>query len=660
MASTTSSATRSLTTLLQQSTINDHEEFLRASNAALKKFKNDTNAQHVKVVALLSLDRYDDALKVFEDGGERLKEKAPLERAYALYKVGNLEKAENLAREIGGSRGMNHIEAQATYRLEKFSRAAELYKHLASEAAEGRDETSDLRINSGATDAQLEWSGQGHLASKKKPDREDLEVFDTAYNAACGNIARGEFGQGEVLLRRAKDLCNALEDLSDKEKTAEILPIIVQQIYVSSMLGKTDDVEKLSLQITLEQQIDSIPDLETRTIAQNNSVASSTKLANPYLSHRIFHSVSALPKTAKPFEFQSDVLRRNSYAIDILSLKYTGVANSTSSSLSKQPSPTTSTRVNTISVLNAAAHAQNQVGKAGLKEILPLLEKRPNDVGLLLTIIQLYLLTNNHGSAISLLESFLKRLEETTSETDQDVRFAPGLVGVLVSLYSTQGRKSHIRTELAKAASYWRRKSKPSPALFRAAGQSLLGNSRSEDLAEAGKIFASLRQQDDKDHFAIAGYVASYATIDSSKITSDVERLTPVSRLISGIDAAALEDAGVPHAPTLGASERNKKRAADDSAKPAKKRVRKARLPKNYDPSKPPDQERWLPLRDRLSYRPKGKKGKQKAAAVTQGGISEKGEESLPLAAGGGKVIVEKAGGIGGGKAKKKSKGGKR
>ena len=39
---------------------------------------------------------------------------------------------------------------------------------------------------------------------KKKPGREDVEAFETAYNAACGSIARGELRQGEVLLKRAK------------------------------------------------------------------------------------------------------------------------------------------------------------------------------------------------------------------------------------------------------------------------------------------------------------------------------------------------------------------------------------------------------------------------------------------------------------------------
>lgn len=42
----------------------------------------------------------------------------------------------------------------------------------------------------------------------------------------------------------------------------------------------------------------------------------------------------------------------------------------------------------------------------------------------------------------------------------------------------------------------------------------------------------------------------------------------------------------------------------DDIAKKAKKK-RKIRLPKRYDPKVKPDPERWLPKRERSTYRPK-------------------------------------------------------
>ena len=349
-------------------------------------------------------------------------------------------------------------------------------------------------------------------------------------------------------------------------------------------------------------------------------------------------------------------MRRNSLTLDLLASKYTGVANSTSKALSEQKMPTTTAGTNGLSVLNAAAHAQSRLGKLGLKEILPLLEKRPTDLGLIMTIVQLYILTNNHGSAITVMESFLKRLDESREPTDQDVRFAPGLVAVVVSLYTIQGRKSHIKTELAKAASYWRRKSKPQSKLLRAAGLVLLESPNEEDLKTAAEIFDTLRKQDSSDRFAIAGYVASYATTSPSQIESEVDKLTAVSRLTTGIDAAALEEAGIAQTTAATTTTASRKRGLEGKEKAANKRVRKSRLPKDLDPSKPPDPERWLPLRDRSSYRPKGKKGRQKAAAMTQGGVSDKGSESLNIAASDGVIKPASSGVVSSSKTKHKKK----
>jgi signal recognition particle subunit SRP72 len=90
------------------------------------------------------------------------------------------------------------------YRAEDFEKAAATYRELSGDLSDAQDEEYDLRINSAAVDAQLEWAGRGQTVQKKKPAREDLEAFETAYNAACCSIARGELAQAEVCLRRAK------------------------------------------------------------------------------------------------------------------------------------------------------------------------------------------------------------------------------------------------------------------------------------------------------------------------------------------------------------------------------------------------------------------------------------------------------------------------
>jgi signal recognition particle subunit SRP72 len=380
-------------------------------------------------------------------------------------------------------------------------------------------------------------------------------------------------------------------------------------------------------------------------IATVNSLAAA-KTENFFLIERTLASVPKLKPTEKHFEHQASILELDRYAIDLQLLKFSGVAYSTASIIAKSPSPTVSPYVSSLGAINAAANAKCETGKVGLKQILPLLEERPNDVGLLLVIIQLYILTNNPAQATTLLEALFMRLESSKEPADHDVRFAPGLVALVVSLYRSTGRKAPIKEELGKAASYWRRKENSSPSLLQAAGATLLESSNPENLEAAGEIFSSLRTRDPNDRAAIAGFVASYATTDLHKASLELEKLTPVSRLISGVDAAALEDAGVPSLPVAPSQVASKKRQAETSEKekPTKARkISKSKMPKEFVEGKQMDPERWLPLRDRSSYRPKGKKGKKKAADLTQGGVVKEEPESLELAGGAGTVKVEKS-----------------
>lgn len=104
---------QSLSALLQQTTIDDHDEILKACNALLKQSKNDAGTLHTKVVALLKLDRYEDALQVLIDAGPALENEAQLENSYALYKTGQLSEARHIAKGITTNRGARHVEAQA-------------------------------------------------------------------------------------------------------------------------------------------------------------------------------------------------------------------------------------------------------------------------------------------------------------------------------------------------------------------------------------------------------------------------------------------------------------------------------------------------------------------------------------------------------------------
>ncbi|PWY87717.1 signal recognition particle protein [Aspergillus heteromorphus CBS 117.55] len=647
--------TQALSSLLQRASIDDHEEVLQSSIAALAKSKSDLRAQHVKAVALLKLDRYDDCLRVFEEAGDGLKKTAALEYAYVLYKSGQLESAIDVVSRLAGDRGALHLEAQASYRSEKFRRAAEIYDELFQAEASQLNEENDLRINAWATDAQLQWKGYPEFVRHNRPTREDLEAFETVYNAACLSIAKGEFRQGEVLLKRAKELCRTSEDLTPEDRNAELLPIAVQQLYVLLRQGKSEEAQSVLEEISVKE----IPELSTRKIAQTNITLARGASANPFALYKALHETPETPDSDKLFDYQDNITTGNSHAADLLVQKYDGIIRSTSKALSQAAYPSTEPRAGLLSVYNAAAHARGETGTKALKSILAALENRPKDIGLALTAVQLYVAAGNTTSAITTLEKTLQLLDESTSEQDKAVRFNPGLLGILVSLYKLEGRKVQIRSELAKAATYWQSQAEPPASLLRAAAASLLHSDDRSDLVMAGDLFKSLYQKDTKDRFSVAGYVASQATLDYSKVQAQVDSLPSVAELISGVNVSSLESAGISpsssaNAAAAAALAGARKRPSANKEDRGTKRVRKSRFPKDYDPSKTADPERWLPLRDRSSYRPKGRKGKQRAAERTQGGVvSEKAEESTVSSA----AQQKPQGGGGGANSKKKKKG---
>ncbi|KAH0376951.1 signal recognition particle protein, partial [Aureobasidium melanogenum] len=653
-----------LASLLGQASITDHDQVLSACETTLAKSKNDLQALQVKIVALLNLDRFQDAIATVEAGGEDIKQRARLEYAYALYKNGQPAKAAEVARQDTNEsdRGLRHVEAQASYRHQDFERAAELYRKLSTQRGSVNNEDMDLRINTGATHAQLEWAGRASADAPQKPSREDMEAFETAYNAACQSIARDELGQAEVLLRRAKELCEASE-MDQEEKDAEIVPISIQQLYVLIRQGRLDDAQALAATID-SKDVHAFHDSSTQFVAQTNTAATSTETTNPYLTHRTLYKTPSTILPDKPFTYQSAAIQRNNYTLDLLAHKYDGIIRSTAS---LAQTPTLDSATVSLSAFGAAAHARNQAGKEALKSVLPVLERRPNDIGLLLVCMQLYIHASNPAAAISLLENFFARLSSSSEASAQDVRYAPGLIGVLVSLYASRGQQSHARSELAKVARYWRQHSNPPISsralghLYKSAGAALLESSAPADQQFAAELFTFLHEKDSSDRYASAGLVAALARANPSAIDAEkLSALTPLDRLVSNIDVSALEAAGVAKSTPTIASTSTKRPAPSDSTpatKPKPKKLKKSKTPKDFDPAKKLDPERWLPIKDRSSYRPKGKKAKARQAMFMQGGaVAEDSGAGSGASTPAAQVVEAKSANK---KSKKKGKGGK-
>lgn len=602
----------SLSALLKNSSLEDHEQILEACNKTLKTSSSDIQAQHVKVVALLKLDRYEEAVKFVEGAGDNLRKTAALEYAYALYKTGRLQEAVEVSSQLQ-ERGARHVEAQARYRLEDALKTLEVYERLKSQG--NANEDFDLRVNQSAIDAQVQWLGVAESKSIRKTAREDLEAFETAYNAACGSIARGEYAQAEILLRRAKEICKHSDELTDQQRREELLPISVQQLFVLLCLGKTAEAEEIAHEINTNEALD----VSTRKVAQNNLLLTSP-IDNPFLAYKSFHMAPKVPSEDKLFSYQDIPLKSNETTLDLQAYKFDGLTKSAS-----QPRPLSLSPDHLLSSYSqAAARAKNETNKAAIRRILPALEREPNSIGTIITLVQLYVLCGNSTSAVELLESSLKRLEASVAEEEQDIRFNAVLLSILISLYKHRGQRAHVKQELAKAASHWRTRSNAPASLLSAAGVSLLESQNDEDIRAASDIFAKLKEQQPQDKATTAGYVASHVVAEGSQDQLDTDKLTPVEDLIRDVDVTAIENAGIPqpsNALAIAQLGTTRKRGAPNGGEAKPKRIRKSRLPKDYDANKKPDPERWLPMKDRSYYRPPKGKKKNKRGGETQGGV---------------------------------------
>jgi signal recognition particle subunit SRP72 len=362
-----------------------------------------------------------------------------------------------------------------------------------------------------------------------------------------------------------------------------------------------------------------------------NSAVLRTLEENPFLALRLVEDV--LPKdTENMFTYQRTKLDQLKAISSLRAQKLCGIGSGAGRS--------EETEFPHLSLVMVAADARLAQNGDALRTCQRLMKSRPLDLGLVLAAIQLHLRKKDTGSAAAALESYLRRLESQGGAEHAHVRFLPGLVALAVSLYRVWGRGRQARAELAYAAEHHAKtKGVLSTGLLREAGLELVTSLDEADAAVAGTAFNEVLKMVLDDVLSMAGSVAAASTTGDTAREKYVDQLPASRELVGDADIRSLLGAGVVST-TSPAGQAKRKHSPMQTEGLTKKRRR--RMPKNVEDGKQPDPERWLPLRDRSSYRPKGKKGKKKAHEATQGGVVKE-EETLELVGGAGAVKVEKA-----------------
>ncbi|KAI4373808.1 hypothetical protein MLD38_011884 [Melastoma candidum] len=134
---------------------------------------------------------------------------------------------------------------------------------------------------------------------------------------------------------------------------------------------------------------------------------------------------------------------------------------------------------------------------------------------------------------------------------------------------------------------------------------------------------------------ALVGLVTTTAWVDITKAEAYEKQLKPLPGLKAiSVDSlektsGAKQDEAGPRSGMAEALEESKSKE-----KPKKKRKRKPKYPKGFDPKNPgppPDPERWLPKRERSSYRPKRKDKRAAQVRGSQGAVVREKHEATAV-----------------------------
>lgn len=204
-----------------------------------------------------------------------------------------------------------------------------------------------------------------------------------------------------------------------------------------------------------------------------------------------------------------------------------------------------------------------------------------------------------------------------------DIQHMPATVATLVSLKERAGDIDGAAAVLDAATKWWSNAMTEDNKLniiMQEAASFKLRHGKEE---EAAQLYEELVKNQGSVE-ALVGLVTTVARMDVNKAELYEKQLKALPGL-KGIDVDSLErTSGVKQvaAPRVGVSETYEE--GKNKTKTKKKRKRKPRYPKGFDPANPgppPDPERWLPKRERSTYRPKRKDKRAAQVRGSQGAV---------------------------------------
>lgn len=585
----------------------NHEQALELADSILKRNPDNAGALESRVVALIKLDKISQALKVFEKHSS-LKSKMATAYAYTLYRLDMHAELCQYVQTLQStpSRGVLHSLAQSEYKHESLSGVVDIYNKLAKSTDPLGSEAVDIQVNLGAVRAVEGFQGvdDDNSTSFSKIESDNDASYDQLFNAATYYISQKDWQRSLDLLQRAKLVCQQTP-MSDDEKAEELAPILVQAAFVLSKKG-----ESAQASATLNEVLDSKLSAKglIRFVAVNNSIALNDQgtSSNPNLTLKDLMRAENAEVAERAIGIQARPLTRNRLLVEREIGKDT---RSQAADLAQKYPSTVSAQA--LAWMQTVAGEKASTLRRNMQALLTSSSVELKDsarLALSLAVAQLFIDDNeNYDAAANVLNSAFKTIN------DDNLKYLPGFVSTLVAIYALQHRQSQASDIVKSAVQLWSQNNDTSLSSIYGALQVLAesGNDVQQLMSQVGQ------QDDDESSQMTPSLVASRLSANLPVSPAQQALLPSVDSLINGIDTEDLESSGLLH----NVLKRSNPSSASGRTSSVKRQKRKGKLPKAYDANATPDPERWLPKRDRSTYKPTRKE--KKNAKSTQGGASD-------------------------------------
>ncbi|XP_040564730.1 signal recognition particle subunit SRP72 [Lepeophtheirus salmonis] len=565
--------------LAKYGSLGEYEKALSTAHKILNLNPDEYEAYMSVIVALIRLERFEDALK-FMDSQERKYGELIFHKSYVFYRLNRPNEAlESLKKEKKPDLKCKELEAQILYRLERYAEALSVYESM--DITKEDEFISEREANICAVKV---FNSPGSVSKRESDDS-----YELIYNKGCCYIADDKYSEAEKCLKKAESMCKALlkeeyEDIDEDELQKETGIINVQMGFALQLQGKVKEAQVLYNQVLKTKP----SDIGLVAVASNNLITLNK-------DQNIFDSRKRIKAaTVEGLEHKLTSSQRRSIAYNsALLAMYTNQIEACKVLIEELD--------NNFGLKNddekdlILAGVLSRSGKYD-EAIKILMSTSVLKLDRLLISVQLLLEKKDFKGAIKLLEE----------KAPEEIKYKTGMLSSMVVLYGAINDRSSAAKLLKLAVAYNSKNKKSDKDMSivwkKTAEFHLCGG----ELTVAAQSLEELLKTNPNDHILLAQLVLAYAEFDLNKALQTSKKLPEFKEVT--LDVNALESTaffgGNKKVPKVGGLPSPvAKKENVDLVKKRKHKKKKKKLPKNYDPNVEPDPERWIPKKERIAYR---------------------------------------------------------